>query len=193
MPKGKPKKGHRGPGGGRKKGSAAAVRLTVRGARSQTLTRCTKKGAAATLSMQEMIKLQSNINSLASGQLDHVFEFLGFQNEDEVSLDLELMDGTHQRRLVSLVDELCAASPRPNQIQAKVTKLTATQLEEVIAFLGADLERGVANSEQGEGEVTLNWDALAASRQQELDKLLDRMLSRHDPCITLALARPCEK
>ena len=141
MPKGRPKKGYRRAGGGRKKGSAAVVTLTVRGARSQTLTRCTKKTAATKLSMQERDVLRSNIESLTNDQLDHLFQFLGYQDTDgEASIDLERMDGTEQRALVKFVDGLCAAAIA--HLQGKVNRLAADQLEEIITFLGADLGGG---------------------------------------------------
>ena len=174
MPKGKPKKGYRREGGGRKKGSAAAVTLTVRGARSQTLTRCTKKTAATKLSMQERNVLRSKIVSFSDDQLDHLFQFLGYQDKDcEASIDLELMEGTKQRVLAKFVDGLCAAAIA--NLQGKVNRLAADQLEEVITFLSSDLEGGDAKSEHG--EVELNWDSLTAGRKQELDKLLDKMLN----------------
>ena len=72
-----------------------------------------------------------------------------------------------------MVDGLCAAAIA--NLQVKVNGLAADQLEDVITFLSSDLEGDNAISTQM--EVELNWGLLTASRKQELDKLLDNMLS----------------
>ena len=174
MPKGKPKKGYRKPGGGRPRNRVRGVTLTVRGSRSQTLTRCTKKAAATKLSAHDKYLLHSKVDSLSDDQLDHLFKFLGYQDHDcEASIDLDFMEGTKQRDLAKFVDGQCAAAIA--NLQGKVNRLAAKQIEEVITFLGSDLEGGDAISKQM--EVELDWSSLTASRKQELDKLLDKMLN----------------
>lgn len=175
MPKGKPKKGYRKPGGGRKQNKVRRVTLTVRGFRSQKLmTRYTKKAAATKLSEHDKYELQNKIDSFSDDQFDQLFKFLDFQDQhSEASIDLDVMEGTKQRDLAKFVDGLCNAAIAT--LQGKVNRLTAEQIEEVIMFLGSDIEGGDAMSKQMEME--LDWSSLSASRKQELDKLLDKMLN----------------
>ena len=175
MPKGKPIKGYRKAGGGRKKTSQSII-LVVRGARSKTLTRCTKKSTVPKLSAEEKQVLQRQIDKLSDVQLDQLFEFLGYNEHSmwcEVAIDLDVMESAQQRALAKFVDGLCCAAIE--NLQSKVNRLTAKQLEDVITFLTPlSLEQTIAN----QMEVTLDWHSVAASRLQELDELLEKILKR---------------
>ena len=124
--------------------------------------------------MEEIHLLRCKIDKLSLDQIHHLFEFLGYHDKDcEVSIDLDLMEGAQQRVLAKFVDGLCCAAIE--NLQSKVNRLTAKQLEDVITFLTPwSLEQTVAN----QMEVTLDWHSVAASRLQELDELLDKILKR---------------
>ena len=117
--------------------------------------------------MEEKQLLQRKIDKLTDDQLDHLLDFLGYShdNDCEVSIDLDLMEGAQQRVLAKFVDGLCCAAIA--NLQAKVNRLAANQLEEVITFLTPCLgAQTVAN----QMEVTLDWCSLTASQTQELDE-----------------------
>ena len=123
--------------------------------------------------MEEIHLLRCKIDKLPLDQFHHLFEFLGYHDKDcEVSIDLDLMEGAQQRALAKFVDGLCCATIA--NLQAKVNRLAANQLEEVITFLTPFLE---AQTVANQMEVTLDWNSLAASRTQELDELLDKFLN----------------
>ena len=182
MPKGKPKKGYRKPGGGRPKKTFPKIILVVRETRSKSLwsneidgptTGGPTKSTVLQLSTSEKELLQRKINGLSDDQRDHLLDSLGYRDNDcEVSIDLDLMEGAQQRVLAKFVDELCCAAIA--YLQAKVDRLATNQLEEVITFLSPFLGcQAVGN----QTEVRLDWTSLPASRKQELDELLDKLLN----------------
>ena len=178
MPKGKPKRGYRRAGGGRPKKTSPSMVLVVVGARSKTLTRCTTKSTVPQLSMGEKQLLQRKIDKLTDDQLDHLLDFLGYShdNDCEVSIDLDLMEGAQQRVLAKFVDGLCCAAIA--NLQAKVNRLAPNQLDEVIMFLTPSLEaldwHFPADNRM---ELTLDWTSLPASQTRELDEFLDKFLN----------------
>ena len=82
------------------------------------------------------------------------------------------MECAQQRVLAKFVDGPCCVALA--NVQAKVNRLAANQLEEVIWFFSPFLEAQTITNQM---EVTLDWTSLAASPTQELDELLDKFLN----------------
>ena len=165
MPRGKPKKGFRRSGGGRKKGGQALT-LVVLGARSQTLARNTKKTTG--LTPQEMSRLQDTINGFPPEQVGRLFSHLGYADtDDEIEFDIVSLTPIMQRAFADYVDEQYRASIK--KMQQKIDKLSTVQVEQVITFLNVCDDNGVS--------AACEWDALSPQKKQQLDKLLDTMIN----------------
>ena len=166
MPRGKPKKGFRRPGGGRKKGRKP-VTLVVTGARSQTLVRKTRNTKG--LTPQEMYRLQDTINGFTPEQVDRLFNHLGYADAvtDEIKFDIESLTPNMQRAFADYVDELYRSSIQ--NVQKKIDKLSAVQVEQVITFLNV--------CDCNDNNIVFEWDALSPQKKQQLDKLLDTMIN----------------